>query len=314
MKQNISNPPSLKLRRAKPLVSVIMPVYNAGKFLARAIESIQKQTEENFEFLIIDDHSTDGSWNIVLKYAKKDKRIRTFRNKKNLGLVKSLNFLLPKTRGTYIARMDADDISLPHRFSKQIKLLESDNRLVACGGQEYVINERGRTIAEKYFPIDPETCYNLITNIMVIQPPVLMALGDVMRKLRYDNHIFKNDDISMHFKLLKYGSFSNVDDIIFKYRKRPDSVTHKHPKNVFYRALLVRINAMRKHNFTPSIANLVLLIGESIAVMLMPESWINSSFEFVRFMHHGAKQIFKFGVALPMSVLAKAASIALLTR
>ena len=300
------------MKTKKPTVSVIMPVYNAGKFLARAIESIRSQSESNFEFLIIDDHSSDDSWKIIRQFAKKDARIRTFKNKKKRGLVSNLNLLVPKTHRTYIVRMDADDISLPHRFAKQIALLESNNMLVACGGQEYIINEKGRTIAEKYFPTDTTACYNLITNIMVIQPPLLMARGDVMRKQKYDNHIFKNDDISMHFKLLKYGSFSNVDEIIFKYRKRPDSVTHKHPKGVFYRALLVRINAMRKHSFTPAIGNLLLLVIESIAVGIMPESWINSSFEFLRYMHHGAKQIFKFGVSLPMTAFARAINTLLL--
>jgi glycosyltransferase involved in cell wall biosynthesis len=299
------------MRPRKPTVSVIMPVYNAGKFLVRAIESIQKQTMDHLEFLIIDDNSSDNSWDIIKHYAKRDKRIRVFRNTKNLGLVASLNFILPKTHGTYIARMDADDISLPERFAKQIALLEGFPNLVACGGQEYIINERGRTIAEKYFPTDETACYNLITNIMVIQPPLLMARGEIMRKLKYDNHIFKNDDISMHFKLLKYGGFSNVDEIIFKYRKRPDSLTHKHPKQVFYRALLVRINAIRKHNFAPPVLNLLILAAEALIVGIMPEKLVTSSFEFLRYMHHGVKQVFKFGLSFPTATFAKAASMIL---
>lgn len=285
-----------------------MPVYNAGKFLVRSIESIQTQTIGNIEFLIVDDCSTDNSWSIIKKYAKRDKRIQAFKNKKNVGLVASLNMLLPKTKGQYIARMDADDISLPNRFAKQIALLEANPQLIACGGHEYIINERGRTIAEKYFPTDQTNCYNLITNVMVIQPPLLMARAQVMRKLKYDNHIFKNDDISMHFKLLEYGGFSNVDEIIFKYRKRPDSLTHKHPKQVFYRALLVRINAIRKHNFAPPVTNLILLAAESIVVAILPNQWITSSFEFFRFMHNGVKQIFKFGLSWPGAAIAKATS------
>jgi glycosyltransferase involved in cell wall biosynthesis len=302
------------MKKNTPLVSVIMPAYNAGRFVARAIESIRKQTLENFEFLIIDDASTDETWKIIKSYAKRDKRIRAWRNKKNLGLVASLNSLLPKTRGTYIARMDADDISLANRFTKQVALLESEPELVACGGQEYIINERGRTIAEKYFPIDQATCYRLITNIMVIQPPLLMARGDVMRKLKYDNHIFRNDDISMHFKLLKYGHFSNVDEILFKYRKRPNSLTHTHPKEVFYRAMFVRLNAIRKYNFAPPIGNLILLAMEALVVAVLPEQLVLSSFEFLRHMHHGVKRIFRFGFSLPTMLLAKAASLVLILR
>jgi glycosyltransferase involved in cell wall biosynthesis len=296
-------------RPRNPVVSVIMPVYNCGKFLVRSIESIRLQTLTNFEFLIIDDCSTDTSWNIIKKYAKRDKRIRAFRNKKNVGLVASLNFLLPKTKGTFVARMDADDISLPDRLEKQVAFLRERPTLVACGGHEYIINESGRIIAEKYFPTDEKTCYNLITNIMVIQPPLLMARGDVIRKLKYDNHIFRNDDISMHFKLLERGGFGNVDEIVFKYRKRPDSLTHKHPKRVFYRALLVRINAIRNHGFAPPVLYLGLLLIESIVVLVLPEQWVTSGFEFLRFMHRGVKQIFTFGFSWPASLFAKATSM-----
>jgi glycosyltransferase involved in cell wall biosynthesis len=269
-------------RSRKPLVSVIMPVYNAGEFLVRAIESIRKQTVTDFEFLIIDDGSTDDSWAIIKRFAKRDQRIRKFRNKKNVGIVKSLNILIPKTKGRFVARMDADDISLPNRFEKQIAHLETHPQLVACGGQECIINERGRTIAEKYFPTDERTCYNMIANIMVIQPPVLMARGDIFRKLRYSNHIFKNDDISMHFKLLNHGGFGNVDDIIFKYRKREASLTHKNPKHVFFLALLVRLNAIKNHGYAPSLVNLLLLSAETIFVSILPNRAIIAMFELVR--------------------------------
>jgi glycosyltransferase involved in cell wall biosynthesis len=266
----------------KPLVSVIMPVYNAGEFLVRAIESIRKQTITDFELLIIDDGSTDDSWDIIKRYAKRDVRIRKFRNRKNIGIVKSMNLLIPKTKGRFVARMDADDISLPNRFEKQIAYLETHPQLVACGGQEHIINERGRTIAEKYFPTDEKTCYNMIANIMVIQPPVLMARGDVFRKLRYSNHTFKNDDISMHFKLLQHGGFGNVDDIIFKYRKRQTSLTHKNPRHVFFLALLVRLKAIKNYGYAPSLVNIFLLGAEALVVSVLPNRAIIAIFELIR--------------------------------
>lgn len=259
-----------------------MPVYNAGNFLLKAIESIRKQTLTDFELLVIDDASMDGSYAIMKKYAKRDPRIRIFRNKTNVGLVKSLNTLIPKTHGQFVARMDADDISLSDRFEKQVAYLRENPTLVACGGQEYIINERGTRIAEKHFPTDEKTCYNMITNVMVIQPPLLMARGNVFRTLRYSNHIFKNDDISMHFKLLQKGGFGNVPDIIFKYRKRPDSLTHRDPKHVYFLALLVRLSAISKYHFAPSFLNLIALGVETIVVSLLPNRAIISIFELIR--------------------------------
>jgi len=266
----------------KLTVSVIMPVFNAGEFLPKAIESIRKQTLTDFELLIIDDGSTDASYRIMMTYAKRDGRIRTFRNKQNIGLVKSLNFLIPKTHGRYVARMDADDISLPERFEKQVTYLREHPELVACGAQEYIINERGARIAEKFFPTDEKTCYNLIANVMVIQPPLLLAHGDTFRALRYSNHTFKNDDISMHFKLLQKGGFGNVNEILFKYRKRENSLTHRNPKHVYFLALLVRLSAISKYGYAPSFLNLALMAIETLVVSILPNRAIIGLFELVR--------------------------------
>lgn len=259
-----------------------MPVYNAGKFLPKAIESIRKQTLTDFEFFIIDDASTDHSYRIMKQYAKHDGRIRVFRNKSNEGLVLSLNSLIPKTRGTFVARMDADDISLPDRLEKQVAYLQEHPELVACGAQEYIINERGYRIAEKHFPTDEKTCYNTIANVMVIQPPLLMARGEIFRKLHYSNHIFKNDDISMHFKLLQKGGFGNVDEILFKYRKRNNSLTHRDPKHVYFLALLVRLNAIRTYGYAPRVSNLVFMALETLIVAILPNQAIIRLFELIR--------------------------------
>lgn len=259
-----------------------MPVYNCREFVSLAIDSIRSQTLKNWEFLIVDDHSTDGSYEMIKEYAKRDKRIRVWRNRKNLGIVKSLNFLIPKTKGEFVARMDSDDISLPKRLRKQVLLLRKHPELVACGGQEYIIDESGINIAEKHFPTEPAHCHALIANIMVIQPPVLMARGNIFRTLRYDNHTFRNDDISMHFKLLQYGSFSNVRDIIFKYRKRPGSLTHRDPKHVYFLALLVRINAIKHYGYRPTLFNGLLAVIETMVVAILPKELILALFEFMR--------------------------------
>ena len=106
------------------LVSVILPVYNAQKYLEEAIESIINQTYTNFEFIIIDDGSGDNSLNIINKYQKQDSRILVI-TRENKGLVYTLNEGINQAKGKYIARMDADDISLSNRFEKQIELLEN---------------------------------------------------------------------------------------------------------------------------------------------------------------------------------------------
>ena len=121
------------MKKKSPLISVLMPVYNSEKYVAEAIESILCQTYKDFEFIIINDASTDSSLKIIAKYAKQDKRIKLINNKKNVKISASLNKGLSIAKGKYIARMDSDDISLPSRFELQTKFL-ADNPAVGIVG------------------------------------------------------------------------------------------------------------------------------------------------------------------------------------
>ena len=113
------------MNKFKPLVSVIMSAKDSEGTISKSIESIEKQTYENIEFLIIDDASTDSTYELICDYANKDKRIKTFKNENNIGLTKSLNKLIPLTNGSYIARQDADDYSEADRINLQIQHIES---------------------------------------------------------------------------------------------------------------------------------------------------------------------------------------------
>lgn len=144
-----------------PKISVIMSVYNGMPYLEEATESVLNQTYKNFEFIIVDDASTDQSW----KYLKsiKDKRIKLIKNKKNLGLAASLNIALRQAQGDYVARMDADDVSLPNRFEEQVKFLLKNPSIDLCGTWVDLINEHGTIIGEKKFPTDPQKLKKAIT-------------------------------------------------------------------------------------------------------------------------------------------------------
>lgn len=120
----------------EPLVSIIMGVFNEEQTLERCMESILNQTYTNWEFVICDDCSTDSSYNILQKYAKLDSRIKVLQNKTNCRLAASLNRCLKVANGVYIARMDADDISLPERLAKQVRFLEtSEFDVVGCAAK-----------------------------------------------------------------------------------------------------------------------------------------------------------------------------------
>ena len=114
-----------------PAVSVVMPVYNGEKYLRESIDSILNQTYTDYEFIIVNDGSNDKTEEIILSYN--DNRIRYIKNEKNLQIVKSLNRGIELAKGRYIARMDADDISLPRRFEKQITFMENNLEIGVCG-------------------------------------------------------------------------------------------------------------------------------------------------------------------------------------
>ena len=126
-----------------PLVSIIMGAYNCENTIYDCMESILKQTYENWEFIICDDCSSDHTLEILKKYEKNDKRIHILHNEKNMRLAASLNRCLEVAHGKYVARMDADDISMPDRLEKQVEFLESHSEYDVTGCNRMVFDENG---------------------------------------------------------------------------------------------------------------------------------------------------------------------------
>src|SRR5687768_11090116 len=128
-----------------PTISVVMSVYNAGRFLRPAVDSILAQTFSDFEFIIIDDGSTDRSPDVLREYAARDGRIR-LTVRPNRGLTRTLNEAIKQARGEFVARMDCDDVALPDRFEKQLAYLRADPTIVCVGGYFELIDGKGRLL------------------------------------------------------------------------------------------------------------------------------------------------------------------------
>src|SRR3989344_927550 len=139
----------------KPSVSVLMSTYNGAVYLRQAINSILNQTFTDFEFIIVDDNSTDNSGEILRSYN--DPRIRIIQNNKNIGLTKSLNKGLKEAQGKYIARMDADDVSLLDRLKEQYNFLEAHPTIALVGSWAESMDEYGIVTEIRKVPTDPET-------------------------------------------------------------------------------------------------------------------------------------------------------------
>jgi len=217
-----------------PKVSVIMPVRNTEKYVGEAIESILSQTFTDFEFIIIDDGSTDNSLEIIKNYASKDDRIQVIVNKVNLGQPKSLNKGIALAKGKYIARMDADDISLPERFSKQVEYLDSCLKVNILGGQCDKIDSEGTITSPcgKYPPVVFRWRAMFATERTVCHPATMMRKNYLITIGKYPDSEPFSQDLALWTKASLSDNFAmhNLNDVIIRYRTSLNQVSHKHRK------------------------------------------------------------------------------------
>jgi glycosyltransferase involved in cell wall biosynthesis len=210
-----------------PLISVCLPVYNTERYVAQAVESILNQTLGDFELLILDDGSTDGSLEILRRYADRDPRIR-LTSRPNKGLAASLNELIDQSRGEFLARMDADDIALPERFARQVEYLRAHPEYVLIGCRVRVIDPEGDPMCDwctqqEHEAID--TCYlggNVITAIC--HPAFMMRRDAVLAVGKY--RLFEvSEDIDLVLRLAEYGRIANVPDVLLQYRMHARNIS-----------------------------------------------------------------------------------------
>jgi glycosyltransferase involved in cell wall biosynthesis len=249
------------------MISVVLPVYNAEKHLKEAIESILTQTYKIFELIIINDGSTDNSLAIIKKYEKLDKRIIII-NRKNKGLIVSLNDGLKKAKGKYIARMDADDISLPQRFEEQIYLMENEG-LDICGGHYLLINDDGETNGLNLTPISHNMCFlSLVSKVPFAHPTVMIRKEFLEHNcLLYGQTEFRiAEDLDLWMRMIKMGAkFSNVNSILFKYRIINDSLSKVNKIG------LAKDTKKMQHKFFENNKNILVNILENIPQNLNDE-------------------------------------------
>lgn len=206
------------------MISVILPVYNAASTVADAIKSILNQTFTDFEFIIINDGSTDESEKKILEFD--DQRIKYYSNEGNKGLIYTLNRGIELSTGKYIARMDADDISLPERFEKQIQVMEENPNIIVCGTQ---IQYFGANKKKSKF-ISPHRSEEnkswLIRESCFAHPTVMMRRNILITNNICYNSDYKNaEDYKMWIDLVEYGDFYNIQEILLKYRLSYTQIT-----------------------------------------------------------------------------------------
>jgi len=196
-----------------PTISVVMPVYNGEKYLREAIDSILNQTYNDFEFIIINDGSTDKTDEIILSYD--DPRIVYIKNEENLQIVKTLNKGIDLAKGKYIARMDADDISLPKRFEKQMKFMEKNPEIGVCGTWIEVFGIRNERLK---YPVEHEEIKATLLFNSALAHPSVMIKRSILQINHYDVLYNKAEDYALWIELLETCKFCNIPEYLLKYR------------------------------------------------------------------------------------------------
>ena len=202
-----------------------MPVYNGEKYLSEAIESILNQTFKDFEFLIINDGSTDSSREIILSYD--DYRIKLIENDNNIGLTKSLNKGIDIACGKYIARMDADDISMPERLEKQVDFMENHEDIAVCGSWFSVIDDKGNILSEVKTQINHEFLFfELFFKNPIGHATTIMRKSVIEHTGRYDPDYVVTQDYYLWFRIIESGyKIHNIDRVLIYYRKHENMVS-----------------------------------------------------------------------------------------
>jgi hypothetical protein len=207
-----------------PKVSVVMSVFNGERFLREAVESILEQSYRSFEFIIIDDGSTDGTAQILEEFAQKDRRIRYY-PQENRGLIDALNRGCRLARADFLARMDADDISLPGRLQWQVDFLEAHPGIGMVGGAAEFIDGSGEHICVAPHPVTDEEIRRALPDGNVFWHPSILLRRSVFLSVGGYRNLKLAEDYDLWLRIAEQSQVANLKEVILKYRVHPGQVS-----------------------------------------------------------------------------------------
>ena len=209
-----------------PRITVLMPVYNGARYLAAAVESILEQSCRDFELLVLDDGSTDGSGALAAAYG--DRRIRVLRHESNRGLIVTRNQGLREARGEYVAFLDSDDIALPSRLETQLRFLENNPAYVMVGGRIMLIDEQGRYTGRfARFDASPESIPSVLLFDNCFAHSAVMVRSAVLAEERYRPEFPCAEDYDLFARLALRGKSRIIPEVLTLYREHGGGMSKK---------------------------------------------------------------------------------------
>lgn len=267
----------------KTLVSVVMPAYNAQKYITGAIESVLNQTLKNLELIIVNDFSADNTLKIINSFAKKDPRIKIINNTARLNIAGSLNKGINMASSNIIARMDADDISLPNRLEIQYKLINNSKNIAVVGANIIVMDIDGNEMAIRSYPSSSKELKACLFKYSPFAHPVVCFRKNMFEQVGgYNPKYTPTEDLDLWFRLgSKYG-FRSVKEPLLKYRLYKDSSSHKALKDLEILVFRIRFDAVIKYGYRPSLFDLIYNLLQFITLWFTPEKYRARIYNFLR--------------------------------
>ncbi len=234
----------------KPKVSVLMSVFNCQDYVGQAIESILSQTFKDFEFIIIDDGSKDKTKDILLAWAEKDPRIKVVANPENIGLTKSLNKAIKMAQGEYLARQDADDVSLPERLEKQVDFLDNHQSVKLLGTFGYAIDKEGRILKKEILPTSSRRIKRALIKMNPFFHTSVMIRKEILDRVGgYNEKFLVVQDYELWFRILRIAEGENLPLFLVKKRHQPEMISFKRDREQIKSIIFLKKGIIKKRDY-----------------------------------------------------------------
>ncbi len=209
------------MKQTNHIVSIILPVHNAGRFLRVSIESVLKQTYNNIEVIAIDDDSKDDSYRILKRFSREDKRFKAYRNKKRYGLAICLNRAVKRAKGQFIGFMDPTHVSARSRIKKQLNFLLKHPKVVAVGLQCKIIDHKNRHLGKTDFPTTHDDIYKMLPRGSSFAFETTLINKQLLPKdlLKFTSSAYPFVYTQVFMQFMQYGLLANLVDYLHSYRK-----------------------------------------------------------------------------------------------
>lgn len=264
-------------------ISVVMPAFNSEKTIRRAIDSILNQTFEDFELIVVNDNSTDGTKDIVKKYIKRNKNVRLINNKTQMGVSGSLNKGFKYSNAQLIARMDADDYSDPRRLELQYETLNKNPKVAVVGADMKIVNEQGKLIFTRKYPTKSKDLKKVMFRYSPFAHPVVLMKKDVFEKCGgYDMDLKLCEDVDLWFRIGKDYDFASIPKYLLIYSQTMSSNTNKKLKNQEIMNLRIRLKAIFDYGYKPSLCDIFYNFIQAATLWFMPPKIRIWTYNFLR--------------------------------